>query len=174
MSCSLQKLFVLKLNPNIFDSMFQRASTCSDELNKYLSMFCFQAIATAAASDTGEVSEKAGGTESSSETSKLSSKSAKERRNRRKKRKEEEGKGADEELPKSDSQDSMKKGRCRFSMDANLLNYDMECSSAHQVRHHHCVINVNVQYDFCCLLNIIHSWPADMCCYCHGASYSFV
>lgn len=139
MSCSLQKLFVLKLNPNIFDSMFQRASTCSDELNKYLSMFCFQAIATAAASDTGEVSEKAGGTESSSETSKLSSKSAKERRNRRKKRKEEEGKGADEELPKSDSQDSMKKGRCRFSMDANLLNYDMECSSAHQVRHHHCV-----------------------------------
>ncbi|XP_024919317.1 sodium channel, voltage-gated, type I-like, alpha isoform X2 [Cynoglossus semilaevis] len=91
-----------------------------------------QAIATAAASDTGEVSEKAGGTESSSETSKLSSKSAKERRNRRKKRKEEEGKGADEELPKSDSQDSMKKGRCRFSMDANLLNYDMECSSAHQ------------------------------------------
>ncbi|XP_070770295.1 sodium channel, voltage-gated, type I-like, alpha [Enoplosus armatus] len=90
-----------------------------------------QAAATAAA-ESGEVSDKVGGIESSSENSKLSSKSAKERRNRRKKRKEEEGKGADKKFPKSESLDSMKKGRCRFSVDANLLNYDMKCSSAHQ------------------------------------------
>lgn len=95
--------------------------------------FLFQAAASAAAAESGEVGEKAGGTESSSDASKLSSKSAKERRNRRRKRKEEEGKGADEKFPKSESQDSMKKARCRFSVDANLLNYDMKCSSAHQV-----------------------------------------
>ncbi|XP_058478816.1 sodium channel, voltage-gated, type I-like, alpha isoform X2 [Solea solea] len=91
-----------------------------------------QAAATVAATDTGQASDKAGGTESSSETSKLSSKSAKERRNRRKKRKEEEGKGADEKFPKSESQDSIKKARCRFSVDANLLNYNMKSSPAHQ------------------------------------------
>ncbi|XP_040912356.1 sodium channel, voltage-gated, type I-like, alpha isoform X2 [Toxotes jaculatrix] len=90
------------------------------------------AVATAAAAETKEVSDKPGGTESSSDTSKFSSKSAKERRNRRRKRKEEEGKGADEKFPKSESQDSIKKARCRFSVDANLLNYDMKCSSAHQ------------------------------------------
>uniref|UniRef100_A0A8D3DN37 Sodium channel protein n=1 Tax=Scophthalmus maximus TaxID=52904 RepID=A0A8D3DN37_SCOMX len=55
----------------------------------------------------------AGGIESSADTSKLSSKSAKERRNRRKKRKEEEGKGAEE------SQCSINRTRCRFSVDAN-------------------------------------------------------
>ncbi|XP_038576385.1 sodium channel, voltage-gated, type I-like, alpha [Micropterus salmoides] len=91
-----------------------------------------QAAATAAASESEEVGGKVGGIESSSDTSKLSSKSAKERRNRRKKRKEEEGKGADEKFPKSESQDSIKKARCRFSVDANLLSYDMKCSSAHQ------------------------------------------
>lgn len=95
----------------------------------------FQALATAAAAEGGEASKKVTGTESSSEASKLSSKSAKERRNRRKKRKEEEGKGADEQLPKSESQDSMKKDRCRFSVDANQLTYDMKCSSAHQVQY---------------------------------------
>ncbi|XP_044073556.1 sodium channel, voltage-gated, type I-like, alpha isoform X2 [Siniperca chuatsi] len=89
-----------------------------------------QAAATAVAAESGEVADKIGGIESSSDTSKLSSKSAKERRNRRKKRKE--GKGADEKFPKSESQDSMKKARCRFSVNANLLNYEMKCSSAHQ------------------------------------------
>ncbi|XP_056245271.1 sodium channel, voltage-gated, type I-like, alpha [Seriola aureovittata] len=91
-----------------------------------------QAVATAAATEGGEVSDKAGGAESSSDASKLSSKSAKERRNRRKKKKEEEGKGAGEKFPKSDSQDSIKKARCRFNVEANLLNYDMKCSTAHQ------------------------------------------
>lgn len=95
----------------------------------------FQALATAATAEGGEASKKVTGTESSSEASKLSSKSAKERRNRRKKRKEEEGKGADEQFPKSESQDSMKKGRCRFSVDANQLTYDMKCSSTHQVQY---------------------------------------
>uniref|UniRef100_A0A8D3BR43 Sodium channel protein n=1 Tax=Scophthalmus maximus TaxID=52904 RepID=A0A8D3BR43_SCOMX len=84
------------------------------------------AAATAAVAETGEVGDKAGGIESSADTSKLSSKSAKERRNRRKKRKEEEGKGAEE------SQCSINRTRCRFSVDANPLNYDMKCSSAHQ------------------------------------------
>ncbi|TKS67257.1 Sodium channel protein type 4 subunit alpha [Collichthys lucidus] len=60
-----------------------------------------QAAATAAAAECGEAPGRVGGTESSSDASKLSSKSAKERRNRRRKRKEEEGKGADEKLPKS-------------------------------------------------------------------------
>ncbi|KAM6955511.1 sodium channel, voltage-gated, type I-like, alpha [Lycodopsis pacificus] len=91
-----------------------------------------QAAAMAAAAEGGEASDKVAGPESSSDTSKLSSKSAKERRNRRKKKKEEEGKGADEKDPKSESQDSMRKGRCRFSVEANQLNYDMKCSSAHQ------------------------------------------
>uniref|UniRef100_A0A665VD47 Sodium channel protein n=1 Tax=Echeneis naucrates TaxID=173247 RepID=A0A665VD47_ECHNA len=81
---------------------------------------------------SGEVSDKARAAESSSDTSKVSSKSAKERRNRRKKRREEEGKRADETIPKSVSQDSIRKARCRFSGEANLLNYDMKCSTAHQ------------------------------------------
>lgn len=102
--------------------------------------FLFQAVADAAAADGGEVGGKGGGTESSSDASKLSSKSAKERRNRRRKKKEEEGKGADEKFPKSASQDSIKKARCRFSVDANLLNYDMKFSSAHQVQYDHSVI----------------------------------
>uniref|UniRef100_A0A7N8YG32 Sodium channel protein n=1 Tax=Mastacembelus armatus TaxID=205130 RepID=A0A7N8YG32_9TELE len=73
------------------------------------------AASTAAAAENEEFSDKGGNVESSSETSKFSSKSAKERRNRRKKRKEEEGKGTDEKFPKSESQDSIKKARCRFS-----------------------------------------------------------
>ncbi|XP_019744421.1 sodium channel, voltage-gated, type I-like, alpha isoform X2 [Hippocampus comes] len=84
-------------------------------------------VATAVASaEHGEVSDHPGGTESSSETSKLSSKSAKERCNRRRKRKD-EGK-----VPQSESQESIKKARCRFSVEPNVLNYDMKCSSAHQ------------------------------------------
>ncbi|XP_062420993.1 sodium channel, voltage-gated, type I-like, alpha [Pungitius pungitius] len=90
-----------------------------------------QAAATAAGS--GEAGDKVTGPESSSDTSKLSSKSAKERRNRRRKKKEEEGKGADEKVPGvNESRGSVRKGRCRFSVDANQLNYDMKCSSAHQ------------------------------------------
>ncbi|XP_051938737.1 sodium channel, voltage-gated, type I-like, alpha isoform X2 [Hippocampus zosterae] len=84
-----------------------------------------QATAVASA-EHGEVSDHVGGTESSSETSKLSSKSAKERCNRRRKRKD-EGK-----VPQSESQESIKKARCRFSVEPNVLNYDMKCSSAHQ------------------------------------------
>ncbi|XP_069388610.1 sodium channel, voltage-gated, type I-like, alpha [Paralichthys olivaceus] len=90
------------------------------------------AAATAASAETGEITDEAGGTESSSSVSKLSSKSAKERRNRRRKRKEEEGKEAEEKLPKSELQDNMKMARCRFSVDANLLNHDRKCSSTHQ------------------------------------------
>ncbi|CAG5865560.1 unnamed protein product [Menidia menidia] len=92
-----------------------------------------QVIASAAATESGEVGDKCGGTESSSDASKLSSKSAKERRNRRRKRKEEEGKGSGK-MPKSVSMDSVKKGRFRFSVDGNPLNYDMKCSSTHQVQ----------------------------------------
>ncbi|XP_028249067.1 sodium channel, voltage-gated, type I-like, alpha [Parambassis ranga] len=88
-----------------------------------------QAAAAAAGVECGDKGE---GTESSSGASKLSSKSAKERRNRRRKRKEDEGKCASEKFPKSESQDSIKKAHCRFSVQANLLNYDMKCSSAHQ------------------------------------------
>ncbi|XP_069558597.1 sodium channel, voltage-gated, type I-like, alpha [Brachyistius frenatus] len=89
-----------------------------------------QAAATAA--EGGEASDKGGGTESSSGASKLSSKSAKERRNRRKKRKGEEGKEAEEKFPKTESQNSIQKTRCRFSGEANMLNYDTKCSSVHQ------------------------------------------
>ncbi|XP_019208048.1 sodium channel, voltage-gated, type I-like, alpha isoform X2 [Oreochromis niloticus] len=91
-----------------------------------------QAALAAAAAVGGEAGDKVGGTESSSDASKLSSKSAKERRNRRKKKKEEEGKETEGKLPKSESQDSIQRARNRFSVDANLLNYDMKCSSAHQ------------------------------------------
>uniref|UniRef100_A0A668AKL9 Sodium channel protein n=1 Tax=Myripristis murdjan TaxID=586833 RepID=A0A668AKL9_9TELE len=91
-----------------------------------------QAAAVAAAAETREFSDKDGCTESSSEASKLSSKSAKERRNRRRKRKEEEGKGGDKKFPKSDSEDSIKKTRFRFSVDADFLSNDMKCSPAHQ------------------------------------------
>ncbi|KAJ3592264.1 hypothetical protein NHX12_007392 [Muraenolepis orangiensis] len=75
--------------------------------------------------DGGDAGDGGGLTESSSEASKLSSKSAKERRNRRWKRKEEDGK---DPLPKSESEDSMKKIRFQFSKDPNLLNYDVNQS----------------------------------------------
>ncbi|XP_055086412.1 sodium channel, voltage-gated, type I-like, alpha [Periophthalmus magnuspinnatus] len=88
--------------------------------------------AAAAAAETGESSEKFSGTESSSDASKLSSKSAKERRNRRWKKKEEEGKGTDEKIPKSESQNSLRKMCCHFSEGDNLLSYERKCSSAHQ------------------------------------------
>lgn len=94
-----------------------------------------KAAAAIAAAEDGEATVRAGGAESSSDASKLSSKSAKERRNRRRKKKEEEGKGASEKLPRSESQDSMRRTHFRFSMDANQLNYDMKISTAHQVQY---------------------------------------
>lgn len=112
--------------------------------------FLLKAAVSAAAAESDEVNDKGGGAESSSNASKLSSKSAKERRNRRRKQKEEEGKGADEKIPKSESQDSLKKARCRFSVDANLLNYDMKCSTAHQVQYESCK-----QYCICLFCFII-------------------
>ncbi|KAF7215908.1 sodium channel protein type 2 subunit alpha-like [Nothobranchius furzeri] len=90
-----------------------------------------QALAKAALAEGGDGFGKGGATESSSDASKLSSKSAKERRNRRKKKKDSEEKEV-EKIPKSDSLDSIKKARFRFSVDANMLNYDMKCSSMHQ------------------------------------------
>lgn len=97
-------------------------------------LMCVQAAAVVAAAESGELSDRGVVTESSSEASKLSSKSAKERRNRRWKRKKEEGKAGDEKFPKSESDDSIRKTRFRFSVDANLLSYDMKCSSTHQVQ----------------------------------------
>lgn len=94
-----------------------------------------KAVAAIVAAEEGDAAVRAGGTESSSDASKLSSKSAKERRNRRKKKKEEEGKGVGEKLPRSESQDSMRRAHFRFSMDANQLNYDMKISTAHQVQY---------------------------------------
>ncbi|XP_055360961.1 sodium channel, voltage-gated, type I-like, alpha [Betta splendens] len=91
-----------------------------------------QAAACVAAAEGDDAGEKDGRAESSSDASKLSSKSAKERRNRRRKQKEEKSKGGEEKLPKSESQDSIRKARCRFSVDANLINYDMKYSTAHQ------------------------------------------
>lgn len=93
-----------------------------------------KAMVKAAAATNGDALDKGGGTESSSEVSKLSSKSAKERRNRRKKRKEEE-KGA-KKMSHSDSLDSLPANRFRFSVDEYPLNYDMKCSSTHQVQYH--------------------------------------
>lgn len=100
--------------------------------------FLLQAVADAAVADAAVgVDGKGGGPESSSDASKLSSKSAKERRNRRRKKKEE---GKDEKFPQLESQDSMKKARCRFSVDANQLNYDMKFSFTHQVQYDPSVI----------------------------------
>uniref|UniRef100_A0A670JKB0 Sodium channel protein n=1 Tax=Podarcis muralis TaxID=64176 RepID=A0A670JKB0_PODMU len=64
--------------------------------------------------------------ESSSEASKLSSKSAKERRNRRKKRKQREQSGGEEkdedEFHRSESEDSIRRKGCRFSIEGNRRN----------------------------------------------------
>ncbi|XP_028292386.1 sodium channel, voltage-gated, type I-like, alpha isoform X2 [Gouania willdenowi] len=91
-----------------------------------------QAAANTGTPKGGEASEKGGGTESSSDASKLSSKSAKERRNRRRKRKEDEGKGAGENPGNSETLDTVKTPHCHLSVNANLLNYEMKCSSMHQ------------------------------------------
>lgn len=97
--------------------------------------FLIKALAIAAAKVNGEALSKGGGTESSSEASKLNSKSIKERRNRRKKRKEEEEKGA-RKISHSDSFESLTPTHFNFSADAYPLNYDMKCSSTHQVEYH--------------------------------------
>ncbi|XP_057279653.1 sodium channel protein type 2 subunit alpha-like isoform X3 [Pezoporus wallicus] len=75
--------------------------------------------------------------ESSSEASKLSSKSAKERRNRRKKRRqkemsEAEDKGDIDKLPKSESEDSIRRKSFRFSTEGNQLSYEKRFTSPHQ------------------------------------------
>lgn len=96
-----------------------------------------QAAAAVTAAESGEFSERGELTDTSSEASKLSSKSAKERRNRRKKKKqrEEEERGDNDKFHRSESEGSVQKSRFRFSIDAsNLLNYDMRCSTPHQVR----------------------------------------
>ncbi|CAL8344119.1 unnamed protein product [Boreogadus saida] len=88
-----------------------------------------QTAAGGGAGETGEAGDRGGVTESSSNASKLSSKSAKERRNRRKKRKEDDGR---ETLPRSASEDSMKKIRFQLSKDPDLHVYDLNCSSGPQ------------------------------------------
>ncbi|NXP56516.1 SCN2A protein, partial [Heliornis fulica] len=75
--------------------------------------------------------------ESSSEASKLSSKSAKERRNRRKKRRqkemsEAEDKGDIDKLPKSESEDSIRRKSFRFSTEGSQLTYEKRFTSPHQ------------------------------------------
>ncbi|XP_059895142.1 sodium channel, voltage-gated, type I-like, alpha isoform X1 [Gadus macrocephalus] len=88
-----------------------------------------QTAAGGGTGETGEAGDRGGVTESSSNASKLSSKSAKERRNRRKKRKEDDGR---ETLPRSASEDSMKKIRFQLSKDPDLHISDLNCSSAPQ------------------------------------------
>uniref|UniRef100_A0A674F749 Sodium channel protein n=1 Tax=Salmo trutta TaxID=8032 RepID=A0A674F749_SALTR len=86
--------------------------------------------------EDAQVQDRGELTDTSSEASKLSSKSAKERRNRRKKKKqrEEEERGDNDKFHRSESEGSVQKSRFRFSIDAsNLLNYDMRCSTPHQV-----------------------------------------
>uniref|UniRef100_A0A674KEA2 Sodium channel protein n=1 Tax=Terrapene triunguis TaxID=2587831 RepID=A0A674KEA2_9SAUR len=73
----------------------------------------------------------------SSEASKLSSKSAKERRNRKKKRRQREFSGGedkldDEKLPKSDSEDNIRRKGFRFSLEGNRLTYEKHFTSPHQ------------------------------------------
>ncbi|XP_061861203.1 sodium channel protein type 2 subunit alpha-like isoform X9 [Colius striatus] len=98
-----------------------------------------QAIAAAAAEMTEYSGESGigGPSDSSSEASKLSSKSAKERRNRRKKRRQralsgEEDDMKDEKLPKSESDDSIRRKGFRFSFDGNRLAYGKPFTSPHQ------------------------------------------
>uniref|UniRef100_A0A8D0EE09 Sodium channel protein n=1 Tax=Salvator merianae TaxID=96440 RepID=A0A8D0EE09_SALMN len=103
-----------------------------------------EAAATAAAAATASAESKdpsAGGgvgglSESSSEASKLSSKSAKERRNRRKKRKQKEQSGGEEkdedEFHRSESEDSIRRKGCRFSIEGNRLTLERKHSSPHQ------------------------------------------
>ncbi|KAJ6660803.1 hypothetical protein lerEdw1_017429 [Lerista edwardsae] len=101
-----------------------------------------QAAATAAATASAESKDPSAGSgigglsESSSEASKLSSKSAKERRNRRKKRKQKEQSGGEEkdedEFHRSESEDSIRRKGCRFSIEGNRLTLERKHSSPHQ------------------------------------------
>ncbi|XP_072838141.2 sodium channel protein type 1 subunit alpha isoform X1 [Pogona vitticeps] len=103
-----------------------------------------QQAAEAAATASAESKEPSGGggggvgrlSESSSEASKLSSKSAKERRNRRKKRKQKEQSGGEEkdedEFHRSESEDSIRRRGCRFSIEGNRLTLERKHSSPHQ------------------------------------------
>uniref|UniRef100_A0ACB8G191 Sodium channel protein type 2 subunit alpha n=1 Tax=Sphaerodactylus townsendi TaxID=933632 RepID=A0ACB8G191_9SAUR len=101
-----------------------------------------QAAAIAAATASAESRDPSAGggveglSESSSEASKLSSKSAKERRNRRKKRKQKEQSGGEEkdedEFHGSESEDSIRRKGCRFSIEGNRLTLERKHSSPHQ------------------------------------------
>ncbi|XP_034988921.1 sodium channel protein type 1 subunit alpha [Zootoca vivipara] len=101
-----------------------------------------QAAVTAAATASAESKDPSAGggvgglSESSSEASKLSSKSAKERRNRRKKRKQREQSGGEEkdedEFHRSESEDSIRRKGCRFSIEGNRLTLERKHSSPHQ------------------------------------------
>uniref|UniRef100_A0A670JG53 Sodium channel protein n=1 Tax=Podarcis muralis TaxID=64176 RepID=A0A670JG53_PODMU len=70
------------------------------------------------------------------EAAQLSSKSAKERRNRRKKRKQREQSGGEEkdedEFHRSESEDSIRRKGCRFSIEGNRLTLERKHSSPHQ------------------------------------------
>ncbi|XP_077175950.1 sodium channel protein type 1 subunit alpha isoform X2 [Paroedura picta] len=101
-----------------------------------------QAAAIAAATASAESRDPSAGggmeglSESSSAASKLSSKSAKERRNRRKKRKQKEQSGGEEkdedEFHGSESEDSIRRKGCRFSIEGNRLTLERKHSSPHQ------------------------------------------
>uniref|UniRef100_A0A8D2KX35 Sodium voltage-gated channel alpha subunit 1 n=1 Tax=Varanus komodoensis TaxID=61221 RepID=A0A8D2KX35_VARKO len=95
------------------------------------------AAASAESKDPSAGGEIGGLSESSSEASKLSSKSAKERRNRRKKRKQKEQSGGEEkdedEFHRSESEDSIRRKGCRFSIEGNRLTLERKHSSPHQV-----------------------------------------
>ncbi|XP_061464566.1 sodium channel protein type 1 subunit alpha-like [Rhineura floridana] len=101
-----------------------------------------QAAVIAAATASAESKDPSAGggigglSESSSEASKLSSKSAKERRNRRKKRKQKEQSGGEEkdedEFHRSESEDSIRRKGCRFSIEGNRLTLERKHSSPHQ------------------------------------------
>ncbi|NWI92884.1 SCN2A protein, partial [Pitta sordida] len=95
-----------------------------------------QAIAAAVTEMTEYSGESgiAGPSDSSSEASKLSSKSAKERRNRRKKRKQRELSGEEDDinLPKSESDGSIKRKGFRFSLDGNRLAFGKPFTSPRQ------------------------------------------
>nr|XP_056717268.1 sodium channel protein type 1 subunit alpha isoform X1 [Euleptes europaea] len=101
-----------------------------------------QAAAIAAATASAESRDPSAGggveglSESSSAASKFSSKSAKERRNRRKKRKQKEQSGGEEkdedEFHGSESEDSIRRKGCRFSIEGNRLTLERKHSSPHQ------------------------------------------
>ncbi|XP_039188147.1 sodium channel protein type 1 subunit alpha isoform X6 [Crotalus tigris] len=111
-----------------------------EQLKKHQEAVQAAAIAAATASAESKDPSTGGGTgqhsESSSETSKLSSKSAKERRNRRKKRKQKEQSGGEEkdedEFHRSESEDSIRRKGCRFSIEGNRLTLERKHSSPHQ------------------------------------------